>query len=333
MGADHTYRYVNTNTVYNTGTTNGYNAGTAAGYTSGYNAGTTAGYNTKKNQLTGTYTPTSNASNHDMGADHKYRYVNTNTVYNAGTSAGYTSGYNAGTKAGYTSGYNAGTTAGYNSGTAAGYTSGYNAGTTDGYNTKRNQLTGTYTPTTSKSNNDMGSNHNYRYVDSRSVYNAGTSAGYTSGYNAGTAAGYTSGYNAGTTAGYNTKKNSLTGTYTLSSITATSKDMGADHTYRYVKANYTTAIVSVGSLGDGGQASVSLSADGFYIISTSVDTRYNTSYTVTISFSNTTYASKVFSYEGNNIMKTYGVKVTSAGSSTVYIKLSKSGWYSVAKVY
>jgi len=159
MGSNHNYRYVNTNTVYNSGTTAGYNSGTAAGYTSGYNAGTsdgyttgynagtTAGYNTKKNSLTGTYKPSSNGSRLDMGADHTYRYVNTTAVYNSGTSAGY------------------------NSGTAAGYTSGYNAGTADGYATKRNQLTGTYKPTSRSSRADMGSNHNYRYVNTTAIPN------------------------------------------------------------------------------------------------------------------------------------------------------------------
>jgi len=190
MGSNHNNRYVNTNTVYNTGTTNGYNAGTTAGY----NSGTTAGYNTKVGQLTATYTPTgSGGSKLDMGSNHNNRYVNTNTVYNTGTTNGYnakvaqlTATYtptgSGGSKLDMGSNhnyryvntntvYNSGTTAGYNSGTAAGYTSGYNAGTADGYATKRNQLTGTYKPTSRSSRADMGSNHNYRYVNTTAIPN------------------------------------------------------------------------------------------------------------------------------------------------------------------
>ena len=202
-----------------------------------YNAGTVDGYNTKKNQLTGTYTPSSNGSGLDMGADHTYRYVNTNTVYNAGTATGYTSGYNAGTTDGYNTKKNQ-LTATYTPGSngnkldmGADHTyryvntnTVYNSGTTDGYNTKRNQLTATYTPSSNGNKLDMGSNHSYRYVNTNTVYNAGTATGYTSGYNA------------GTTAGYNTKRNQLTATYTPSS-NGNKLDMGSNHSYRYVNTN------------------------------------------------------------------------------------------------
>ena len=84
MGASHSYRYVNTNSVPNT------SSGTYGSVTTNgtHDMGATNSYryvtvNVPHPTHTTTYTPTTRASNCDMGATHSYRYVNTNSVPNS----------------------------------------------------------------------------------------------------------------------------------------------------------------------------------------------------------------------------------------------------------
>ena len=320
MGADNAQRYVNVNvpnsnsgtytpagnSTYDMGATNSYR------YCDGRTA-YTAGYNAKRDSLTGTYAPTTRGSKLDMGADHTYRYVNTNGVPNSNsgtydvTSNGIkdmtaansyryvnvsVANSNSGTATYDSNGIkdmgatnsnryvninvpnsNSGTYSvtsnglkdmgatnsqryvnvnvpNSNSGTVS-YTSNgvQDMGATNSYryvniNVPHPEHTTTYTPTARASKNDMGATHSYRYVDTRSVPNYNSlSAQFDEGSTGATIdLGETNSIrymNAGNvyTKGYNDYAASLAGTYTYPSREYINfRDMGANHHYRYVDA-------------------------------------------------------------------------------------------------
>ena len=163
MGATHTYRYVNTNSVPNSNSGTYTPAGNAIydmgatndkRYCDGRTA-YTAGYNAKKAELTATYTPTSRSASLDMGANHGYRYVNTNSVPNS----------NSGT---------------YGSVTSNGVK---DMGATNSYRycniNVPNSNSGTYTYASGSTGGtvDMGASNSYRYVNATNVYNKGKADG------------------------------------------------------------------------------------------------------------------------------------------------------------
>ena len=210
----------------------------------------TKGWNDGKSDHSTTYTPTSRASNNDMGKTHSYRYVNTNSVpnSNSGTYDVTSNGIkdmgntndkrylnvsvpnsNSGT---YTFAQN--DTGGIkdmgatNSNRYVIATNVYNKGKADG---KADHST-TYTPTARASNNDMGSTHSYRYVNTNSVPNS----------NSGTATYDSNGVkDMGSTNSYRyvnvNRANSNSGTYTYpANSTGSTTDLGSANTYRYVNA-------------------------------------------------------------------------------------------------
>ena len=163
MGSVHSYRYVNTNSVPNSNSGTYTPAGNAI-----YDMGATndkrycdgrtaysAGYSAKRAELTNTYTPTSRASNLDMGSNHSYRYVNTNSVPNS----------NSGT---------------YGSVTSNGVK---DMGATNSYRycniNVPNSNSGTYTYASGSTGGtvDMGSTNSYRYVNASNVYAKGKADG------------------------------------------------------------------------------------------------------------------------------------------------------------
>lgn len=163
MGATHSYRYVNTNSVPNSNSGTYTPAGNAIydmgatndkRYCDGRTA-YTAGYNAKKAELTATYTPTSRSASLDMGANHTYRYVNTNSVPNS----------NSGT---------------YGSVTSNGVK---DMGATNSYRycniNVPNSNSGTYTYASGSTGGtvDMGSTNSYRYVNATNVYAKGKADG------------------------------------------------------------------------------------------------------------------------------------------------------------
>ena len=166
MGATHSYRYVDTRSVPNSNSGTYTPAGNAIydmgatndkRYCDGRTA-YTAGYNAKKAELTGTYTPTSRASNLDMGSNHTYRYVNTNSVPNS----------NSGT---------------YGSVTSNGVKDMGVANTYRYCNINvPNSNSGTYTYASGSTGGtvDMGATNSYRYVNATNVYNKGKEDGASS---------------------------------------------------------------------------------------------------------------------------------------------------------
>lgn len=283
MGATNDKRYVVATNVYNKGKADG------------------------KADHSGTYKPTTRASNCDMGSVHSYRYVNTTEVPNSNsgtysiTSNGIkdmtaTNTYryanvnvpntNSGTYAVTSNGikdmgsnnaqrYVNVNVPNSNSGTASYDSNGIkDMGATNSYryvniNVPHPTHTTTYTPTSRASNCDMGSVHSYRYVDTRSVPNS-NSGTYTPAGNAIYDMGATNDkrYCDGRTA-YTAGYDAkkATLTETYTPTTKATYDLGEDHTYRYVD---TRSVANTSS----GTYSTTFSSNGTKDLGTSFAYRY-----------------------------------------------------------
>ena len=354
MGATNDKRYANINVansnsgtytfpandtggIKDLGTSNSYRYAVASNvYTKGWNDG--------KADHSTTYTPTSRASNNDMGATHSYRYVNTNSIPNANSGtydvtsngvkdmgAGNDKRYvniNVPNSNSATYTYGANDTGGTkdmgisNSYRYVNADNVYAKGKADG---KADHST-TYTPTSSASNNDMGATHSYRYVNTNSVPNSNSAT-----YGAVTSNGVK---DMGATNNYRyvniNVSNSNSGTYNATSNGIL--DMGAANSYRYANINVQSNpyIIGAGPISSLATITFTLVAGVEYILCCAGTYANALTFTIRTDLSSSNLSSYTAG-SGGTTTKQYGYKPTANGTMSIENygtgKFAQTLWY------